>query len=62
MSVPVVSFVLFVWSDFSIDEVIFYAKRHKKLTELNSLVQPVDEKNYIIEKLLFIRQFQPICH
>jgi hypothetical protein len=50
MSDPVVSFVFFVWSDFSIDEVHGYAKRIRKLTELNLLVQPVNQKN-VLQKM-----------
>jgi hypothetical protein len=49
MSDPVVSFVFFVWSDFSIDEVHGYAKRIRKLTELNLLVQPVIQKKCMNE-------------
>ncbi|WP_208931983.1 hypothetical protein [Rheinheimera sp. F8] len=49
MSDPVVSFVFFVWSDFSIDEVHLYAKRIRKLTELNLLVQPVHQKKCIMK-------------
>ncbi|MDZ7868133.1 MAG: hypothetical protein U5L02_02845 [Rheinheimera sp.] len=49
MSNPVVSFVFFVWSDFSIDEVHVYAKRIRKLTELNLLVQPVLQKKCMMK-------------
>jgi len=49
MSNPVVSFVFFVWSDFSIDEVHGYAKRIRKLTELNLLVQPVHQKKCMMK-------------
>ncbi|WP_157836250.1 hypothetical protein [Rheinheimera texasensis] len=53
MSDPVVSFVFFVWINFSIDEVLFCANLYKEIQEINRVKSAgpasICEKKHLIK-------------